>query len=199
MVVPSIGGTADMKCLQRLGFRRAPPLGNCLENFLPAIVQQAAARGHLSPTDIFDGFLAGHLAEDDNASDAGMFTYSWKRGQAKLDVSIAWRRQHVAAVATNAWIARCVVARELPFEVCYYIKNRTEASMECRWRVHPGRSHEMQAIPAGGVRAGFIRIADPPRRLSAGATVDLELAGTSVSFRMRRFRPNFREQPNAPC
>ena len=195
---PSSGATVDPTQLRRLGFRRASPFGNRLENFLPAIFHHDAAKDCLSQGDLFDGLLAVAPGDDDNAISCrtDTFVYSWNRSRVKMDVRIDWRRRYVAAVSRMDWTAWCVVARELPFEIYYYVKNRTGSSMEFRLGVRSGSSSPTQMIPAGGVRSGRIQIADPPRRLTAGATVDLELAGMPVSFRIRRFRRFFREPPN---
>ncbi len=190
---PSSGTTVDIMNLQRLGFRRAAPLGDRLESFLPSICQHDGASDYLSQGDIFDG-LSAVVGDDDNSISCRteMFAYAWKRGREKMEVRVDWRRRYVAAVALNDWIAWCVVARESPFEIYYYMKNRSAASMEFRLGVRSGSSSPTQMIPSGGVRSGLIQIADPPRRLTAGATVDLELEGTVVSFRIRRFRRHFR-------
>ena len=161
---PSSATTVDTTQLRRSGFRRACPFGNRFENFLPSIHNHAAAVDFLSQGDLFDGLCSVEPGEDDNTIScrADMFVYNWKRGRVKMEVRIDWRRRYVAAVSRMDWIAWCVVAREMPFKIYYYIKNRAGSSMEFRLGVRSGSSSPTQMIPAGGVRSGLIQIADPP-------------------------------------
>ncbi|MEW6753251.1 MAG: GNAT family N-acetyltransferase [Candidatus Latescibacterota bacterium] len=185
---------------KRFGFRGVPGTALRMENYLPLIIRHPGARPFLARHDYLRALQCRRSYGYDGSTTCrlSVFAYHWQAGLEQLRVTVDRERQQVVAVQTDAWSVWCFVSERTPHCVFYYVRNRTRQLLPYRVRVRstadPGPGL-LRRLASGRSVSGHFRLCDPSGGPPAGMTVEFELGGLAVPFRLCRQKRHERREP----